>query len=190
MEPTLEHPTSTQELFRRESINAASTSGLAPAKIARSWGVVVIATLSLPLLAGLAVLLTSYSYERVAYAHGVVEKADSAPCGDTRRPGLVGVLAVDELRLRDLQEGTLVAVRVPAISRTDMRGTVLCVSEALGKVRPSISEARFEVVVSLGNFAIAEHEQPLRSGMSLEAITHKSTVKLLRLFTKDGNDDR
>lgn len=190
MKPAIKDTTSSEELFRRESIRAASTQELARARIARPWGVVLVATLSLPLLTGLVAFLTCYSYEQAFYAEGSVQKTANVTCGDSRQRDLVGVLVVDELRLRHLQEGTAVPVQFPAISRANTRSTVLCISESHISTRSLGLGTRFDVILGLDGLKGLEHDQPIRAGMSLRAVTHRSSMKLMTLFTKEGNDGR
>ena len=190
MEPTLKDASPSEELFRPESIRAVSTQELARARIARPWGVFILAGLSLPLLTGLALLLNCYSYEQTTYADGRIQKSTASPCGAPNERELVGVLVVDELQLAHLQEGRTLAVQFPALSDATAHGTVLCVSESAGEARPTPAGSRFDVVLRLDDLATTKQAHRLRAGMSIRAVTSKSTVKLMRLFTKEGNNGR
>lgn len=190
MEPVVKNVTHSEELFRSESIKAASTEGLARARIARPWGVFVLAGVSLPLLTGLVLLLNCYSYKKTTYADGRIQYATASPCGAPDQRDLVGVLVVDELQLAHLQEGRTLAVQFPALSDAIARGKVLCVSESAGEARPPPAGTRFDVVLRLDDLATTKQAHRLRAGMSIRAVTSKSTVKLMRLFTKEGNNGR
>lgn len=177
-----------RELFRREAVNAARTQDLARARIARPWGVLAIAGTSLPLLAALLAVLTNYSYETASFSRGFVRTANEAPCANGAQPGLVGVLRVDELHLSRLSEGAIIPLQAPAISPRIIAGKVVCIAEATAAQQSGRTKAEFEVVVSLDQFRSTAHRQSLRAGMTVQAITQHSNVKLWKLFIKDDRN--
>lgn len=190
MESTEKPEQAAKDLFRSEAVNALKNEEFARAQIARPWGVRAIAVGTLPILALLLGVMTTYSYEVASFSKGAVRNAVAAPCKANRADELVGVLQVDEQRLRLLFEGSTVPLQAPAISPQVFPATVVCIAEPARSPETGGIDGQFEVVVSLDRLQPLAKRQPLRAGMTISALTQQSEVKLWKLFIKDDANAR